>query len=68
MCEEIQRSTKMDREIVKYDIVTGENSKALQKLVTNSIKEGWVPQGGIALNSSGHPMQAVVQYKSPNQN
>ncbi len=58
----------MEREIEKYDVVTGKNARDLQKRITESMSKGWVPQGGISHDRMGYPVQAVVMYKSPNQN
>ena len=58
----------MERDIIAYDIVTGENARDLAQRIATSMQRGWVPQGGIATNNDGYPMQAVVKYKSPNQN
>lgn len=54
----------MGREIIAYKIITGDTSQNLEKRVTESLKEGWVPQGGVGTTFSGYMAQAVVQYKS----
>ena len=61
------KGIEMDRAIVQYDIVTGQDVKDLVQRMTESMKKGWVPQGGVTLTHNGHPMQAVVKYASPNQ-
>ena len=57
----------MQQIVEKYDIITGQNVRDLQKRISESISKGWVPQGGISHDRMGYPVQAVVMYKSPNQ-
>ncbi len=56
----------MNTEIAEYRIVSNHDIGCLAKAVSECIKHGWVPQGGVALGQGGFPMQAMVKYNSPN--
>ncbi len=53
----------MERKIIDYEILTGKGPSELKKLVKRSIETGWEPQGGIAVNGNGYPMQAIVKFE-----
>jgi hypothetical protein len=53
----------MEREIIEYNIVWGENRTTLVQMVTMAIQNGFSPLGGAGFNQlSGTYFQAVVKY------
>ena len=46
---------------MNYEIAVGETPEELEKIVQTMIKEGYVPQGGVAGMASGHSMQAMIR-------
>lgn len=47
--------------IIGYEILIGAKT-TVEASVDNYIRSGWVPQGGIALSSSGNFAQAMIKF------
>lgn len=45
-----------------YDVITESSTEALARKVLEAIREGWIPQGGVATDRLGRFLQAIVKY------
>lgn len=53
---------------MRYEIITGEGEAELERLVNEKLREGWRPQGGLAIHIRGQSslfMQAMVDEQDP---
>ena len=49
--------------ITQYYIASGPTKEMLGVRVSNRIKQGWTPLGGVSVNTDGRMFQAMVKYE-----
>ena len=57
----VDHSSNGRQRLVDYIVVTNADWDAFQTTVNARFSEGYGPVGGIAINSDGHPLQAMAR-------